>query len=346
MAKNTKTGRRKRAVVDADPKLALTARCKRFIWTFIRFIATQLRRLANLHPLFYRAIGATVIGAPPMFVANYYQIEKFADEWRRLYPSLTILLDNHVLLFCIAGGVWVFFILECKAGLMSLAADTPPGWHLTPYILLKSINNIVGAKEQRFSKYIAELDRSKEKPNKAEIFASITQPVKQIGEIVHGIYASFDLMLRNTMIGRGYQLKVNLALMDPDSKIQTIMFHYPNDLPVRSSVAELNSPNSSIRVASKSRNILIINSTRAESLKAVPSFKVTNPAYSEEDGSLICYPVTLDGVHSVVFVISVFVNVPDTFKSKHRDAFNEVFLPFALRLKLEYALLLLRERAT
>ena len=313
------------------------------IWHKLRLLlptpANAIRQFSQHYTFLYRLAGAAIAGVPPVVLTNYYQVATFSDELRKDWPALTTLLDRHVLIGCVLGGVWVYLVMWLRRSLASFADAAPPGWDTAPSTILKAIDNVVGAKQQRFSNFLREMGNASPTPSAADIFSTITQPSQQISELVKGVYSTFDILSRSTLTSNRYTLKVNLAMIDGDGKVVFIKYHYPSNHPVRSPIDALNKPNSTIRNAISSKKLVVIESILAESAKADPRFAVTNRAYSQEDGSLICYPVVLEGIDSVIFVLSVFVDVPGAFKPKHRDAYNEVIEPFALRLKLEYALL-------
>lgn len=305
--------------------------------------ANAMRYFAVNFTFLYRVVGAAIAGIPPVALTSYYQVQKFSDEFRRDWPAIANLLDNHVLIGCLAGGVWIFFIMWLRRFLMSFVEPSPPGWEAAPSVILKAIDNIVGAKQQRFSDFLKKMGNASPPPSTGDIFSSITQPTNQISELVKGIYSTFDVLLRGTLPSKRFTLKTNLAVINGDGKIVSIQYHYPSNLPVRSTFDALNKPNSTIRRAVIAKKPIVIESTLAEVEKPKPRFVVTDPAYSNEDGALICYPISLEGIDSVVFVLSVYVDVPGAFKPKHIDAFKQVIEPFALRLKLEYALLAMKE---
>lgn len=323
---------------------------KRFfvgIWHQLRLLlptpANAMRHFADNYTFLYRSAGAAIAGVPPVVLTSYYQVATFSDEFKRDWPAIAALLDKHVLIGCLLGGLWVYVVMSLRRSLASFADTAPPGWDTAPATILKAIDNVVGAKQQRFTDFLRKIGNTSPAPSAGAIFSTITQPTQQISELVKGVYSTFDILLRGTLPSKRYTLKVNLAVINGDGKIVSIQYHYPSNHPVRSPIDALNKQNSTIRCAVSAKKPIVIESIQAESAKANPRFAVTDDAYSNEDGSLICYPVVLEGIDCVVFVLSVFVDAPGAFKPKHHDAFSQVIEPFALRLKLEYALLAMKE---
>lgn len=289
-----------------------------------------------------RSTGSFVIAAPPYFVTQYYQVEKFATDIKTDWPLVSALLDHHVVLGVILAGAWTFLMLALYRAGSALAQEQPNGWADTPVILLRTLDNIVGSKEQRFSKHFKLISATAEPSNSSKVFDLITQPGQQLNELIQGIYSTIDFLLRQQEHS-SYSLKVNLAAIDNNQCVKSIHFHYPSNHPVRSSLTALNDPNSAIRNAVRSRKIVVLDSIQVERLRAKPRFVVTDDSRAEENGSLICYPVIYEPLNAVVFVISIHVDEPAAFKSKYARSYNELLKPFALRIKLEYALLALKE---
>lgn len=88
---------------------------------------------------------------------------------------------------------------------------------------------------------------------------------------------------------------------------------------------------------------MVIDSTLDESEKLNGRFCVTDESRRGEDGALLCYPVDLKPLADVAFVISVCYSVRGAFKKRYSDSYKKILEPFALRLRLEYSLLGLKE---
>ncbi|MBX9798091.1 MAG: hypothetical protein K2Y13_01405 [Burkholderiaceae bacterium] len=290
-----------------------------------------------------RALGAIILGAPPYIVGQYYQVSPFAVEVRKNWPLISQALDNYVFFAILLAGTWVFLLLGLYNMVLNFVREQPDGWSNAPAILLRSLDNIVGSKEQRFSRYLSHISTGSMKSDPAQVFSYITQPSQQLNEIILSMYLAMDSLLKEMLPSTKYVLKANLSTIDPEQNIKNIHFHYPSNLPVRSSMTHLNNPSSAIRTAVRNKRIVIIESIQMENVKPRSRFVVTDEARRSEDGSLICYPVIYDPLNMVVFVISIYVDHPGTFKQKFAASYEEFLKPFALRIKLEYSLLALKE---
>lgn len=318
---------------------------KSFLLLKLKYLAIATREIIREHKRIARGLGSVILGVPPYLTGQYYQISEFANTVRTDWPLIAKAMDHHVFLGVFLAGVWVFLLLGLYQLLASLVRERPNGWSDAPSILLRSIDNIVGAKEQRFSRYLTNIGTTGQpNPSSDQVFSHITQPAQQLNELIQGIYSGVDSLLRASITGK-YVLKVNLGTIDENKNLKGIHFHYPSNHPVRSSLSALNDPNSGIKTAVRTRRMVILESIQVEGTKSKKRFVVTDEARANEDGSLICYPVIYEPLDMVVFVISVHVDQPGVFKQKFANSYEEFLRPFALRIKLEYALLALKEVA-
>jgi len=309
----------------------------------LRRFAIWLRARVQKFKGFAYALESLVIAVPPYLVGQYYQIDQFANSVRKDWPVIAAMLDHNIAVAVVLSGVWAFIVLSIVRGLTWLAYDKPDGWQHAPEILLAALDNIVGSKEQRFSKHLKTVRELPSTPTAGEVFGFITQPSRQLDELILGVYSTFDSLLRKQESEK-YVLKVNLAAVDANCNIGSIRVHYPSNLPVRSSIDMLNSRNSAMKSAARGKRTIVIESTLQEVARSKGSFVVTDESRADENGSLICYPVTHDALGGmVVFVISIHVNKPWLFRQKYAHTYIELLKPFALRINLEYSLMALKE---
>lgn len=137
------------------------------------------------------------------------------------------------------------------------------------------------------------------------------------------------------------QTLVSLALVRGD-KVEKIPHCLPKSHRLPEDVFErLSAPNSAIMTSLRARKMLIIPSTFDEIEKHNGSYVRLGDASDATDGAHICYPIPLAET-GVAFVLSIFYPRRDAFQKRHRAAYEEVLKRFALRLHLEYSLLLLK----
>ncbi len=304
-------------------------------------LATHAKRFSRNHAVLFSAFGAFVIAVPPYFVQQYYQIDKFALEIKRYFPEFGEFLDHHVVIGVLLSCIWAFGLILFYKFLKSIYQENPNGWADMPAILLKTLDNIVGSKEQRFSRFLVELRGAESPSNISHTFNAITQPSTQLSELVQGIYTAMHALIQLENPGDKFTLKVNLAQMN-NGQLERIPYHYPSNHSIRTPERVLNKPNSTIRLSANSKSMIIIESIKEELAKDSPRFN-PDPARAGEDGSLICFPIFHEKLNSVIFVISIYSDKPFYFKNRFRASYLELLRPFELRVKLEFSLLGIRE---
>lgn len=209
----------------------------------------------------YATTWSLLVGAPPFLVVNYYSVEAVSDEIKLGIPLLATILDSNPLRWLALAALWAWSCDRLKRWLSSRLHDEPSGWESASTILLSALGNVVGYKQQRFQTALVEATKLG-RADAAELFDQITKPDLQIREIMQAVYVAFDSLLRQDGQQRA-QLKVNLAVIN-NSEVVKILYHYPHDRQVRSTIAQLNNPRSAIKTAIRKRRLVVIESMRDE----------------------------------------------------------------------------------
>ena len=206
-------------------------------------------------------------------------------------------------------------------------------------MLIAAIDNVVGSKARRFAERAGNINGL----TRESVFDEITQPTKQIAEIARAICDLFNLATTDKK--RRNLIRVVLATINENNEITGLPIYYPEDEPVRSTVDALNDPSSAIRIAAKTRRIVIITDIAKELKKAKGKRKFADTGNEQDNvGSLICYPVLHNGTKRVPFVISIHCEDAGYFKEDFIDLYELTLQRFALRLSLEYSLLTIKEK--
>lgn len=300
----------------------------------------RLRDFLKKRTLLGKLFVAISVGAPPYLINQYYQIQGFADRIRVSWPIPASILDHNVTVGVLLAGVWAFLLISIYHWVTLLVSDEPDGWQDTPLLVISELDNIVGAKEQRFEKFLS-ANAGTQSIESSVIFDGITQPANQISELIRGVYTLVNSLLK-TQLPKGYVLKVNIATLDIGQTITSIPYHYPSDHPVRTSLESLNEPDSGIRTAARTKRVLLIESTSIELTSVSPRFVRSD---TDEDGSLLCLPIVYDPWQTAVMVLSIYVDQPYAFRAKYKKKYELLLKPFVLRIKLEYVLLLLKGKS-
>lgn len=270
----------------------------------------RLRDFLKKRTLLGKLFVAISVGAPPYLINQYYQIQGFADRIRVSWPIPASILDHNVTVGVLLAGVWAFLLISIYHWVTLLVSDEPDGWQDTPLLVISELDNIVGAKEQRFEKFLS-ANAGTQSIESSVIFDGITQPANQISELIRGVYTLVNSLLK-TQLPKGYVLKVNIATLDIGQTITSIPYHYPSDHPVRTSLESLNEPDSGIRTAARTKRVLLI---------------------------------VYDPWQTAVMVLSIYVDQPYAFRAKYKKKYELLLKPFVLRIKLEYVLLLLKGKS-
>jgi hypothetical protein len=274
---------------------------------------------------------------------HYYAISPFAQELALSFPAASKVLDSSPVQWIVLAVVWAWAWHHIIRWVVSWLKDGPSGWENAAPIMLHSLGSVVGSKSTRF---LEALKQELQNPvhDASLVFETISQPEQQMRELMLNLYLVFESLLKQDGQPRA-QLKVNLAVIQ-DNKIVDIKYHYPYDHPVRSTIDSLNNPRSAIQTAIREKRLVVIESIRDAGEKHDGNFFVTDKSRQEEDGSLLCYPVDLRPLADVAFVVSVCYHQRASFRKRFTQSYKEILEPFALRLKLEYSLLGLKELIT
>lgn len=201
--------------------------------------------------------------------------------------------------------------------------------------VMGALDGIVGSKAARFGEYVKNI------PNldRAAIFCTISQPQLQINEIIRAIWHVFDAAKSRET---NNLIRVVLARFE-GGKITGIPVYFPADEFVNASLEDLNKPNSAFLTAFRNKRILVISDIEKE-LRTKKRYVPTGDP-DDDSGSLICYPVIHKPTREIPFVISIHCDEKNYFKpsSEFTGIYELTLERFALRLSVEYSLLLVKE---
>ena len=201
------------------------------------------------------------------------------------------------------------------------------------------INNIIGAKMKRLGEAVKRLSNSKTPLSVDQLIYGILKPKEQIYSITEQIWYLYSLTNNKENI----KIRVSLAKMG-EKHIDHIESSYPNDAAPRSEIAKLQVDTCSMTIAKSTRKILIIDDIKKEGRKKRHSkFVVTDPTRSDEEGSMICYPVDHHHLKKVPFVINVCASEKHFFSKKDEEKHKYILEQFAKRICLEFSLITLNE---
>lgn len=297
------------------------------------------RWLINIHSIWYVRIIIVplFLVTPPALITALYSNEGLKEFLRVYTPGIFNYIapigHDHVLLFNLFVVAYPAVLLAF-GGVIAKRAESN-GLSVTGLLsLLTSLDQIVGVKNIRFERQLNNNQLTKE-----NAFETITNPLLQISEIVRSICDFFNAT-RNEKSKP--LIRVTLAVMK-GSKIVDLPVFFPTDEPIRSSLPSLNSPQSAIVIAARTKKMVLISDISKELKKHVSKRKFVNTGNDVDNtGSIICFPIrTISGVP---YVVSIHCEEEGYFKDEFKDLYEHSLQRFALRMSVEHSLLMMKEK--
>lgn len=279
-----------------------------------------------------------LLAAPPALVTGFYNNKALNAKVLALSPWVADLLTQYAIAAFLFASLYSLILLAfAKSVVKSVDAR---GLNVEGLLMLiAAIDSVVGSKARRFAERATNMNGL----TRESVFDEITQPTKQIAEIVRAICELFNLATTDKK--RPNLIRVVLATINENNEITGLPIYYPEDEPVRSTVDGLNDPSSAIRTAARTRKTIIIRDIAKELEKPKVKRKFADTGNDQDNiGSLICYPVLHNGTKRVPFVISIHCEDAGYFKEGFVELYEHTLQRFALRLSLEYSLLTIKEK--
>lgn len=304
------------------------------------FINKSAKKLYGYYSGFFSKVAINLIVlTPPALVGTVYSNKDVKSYLRSLlgddhYGFIAEMGRNHVLLFNVSSFVWPILLVTLGSEISRRAKESGvnAGGLIT---LLKALDSIVGVKNKRFHNHLKKVDSI----TKETAFEKITDPQAQIAEIVREIGVYFNAV----GVKKDALIRVTLAVVEGD-KVKEIPIFYPNDEPVKSSIASLNNESSGFLTAIRTKKTVLVSDIKKELKKTADKRKFVATENEEDNsGSIICYPVKAYD-QTIPFVISVHSDEDGYFQEDLKDVYEHSLQRFALRLSVEYSLLKMKER--
>jgi hypothetical protein len=141
------------------------------------------------------------------------------------------------------------------------------------------------------------------------------------------------------------EFKVTVVTVDDQGKPTDWMYFVPDSDPPRTPISVLRSEWSAICRAVARRDIVVVEDIRAEAAKGVQGSYACEDAGSVEEGSLVCYPVFDLRSATTPYAITVVADKKKYFVERKSPIYQWTLKRFALRIRLEHYLLLLKQKA-
>lgn len=274
-------------------------------------------------------------------VMAFYSAQPIHSAIALHYPDLALFLDTHILYITILVPIVIFATIICFGFLEKEAKDSGSIDDIMLYKLLTVLNNVVGAKADRFSKAYKSLKTSGAS-DPGDVFRTITKPDEQISLLGFAIYSFFA-----TIDKENVSLQLGVAPLEKgvlaDEWLCFAPQSTPPDIPLRM-LKEC--PDSTVSTCLRERSLVIIENTLKEQRKKKKRrFVAITEKEQKEEGSLICFPVLQPAGNEIAYIVSIYANKKGYFLEKKQSVYERLFEHFALRIRLEDCLLKLRTLA-
>lgn len=271
---------------------------------------------------------------PPVLLTKFTDSQKFHDFVSADFPQLAEFLDRYYLASILFATIYTIAVLAFAKSIVRRVRirEIDTSGLLS---IIAALDGIVGPKAARFGEHVKNI------PNltRETIFCTISQPQLQIVEIIRSLWYLFDAAKSRET---NNLIRVVLARF-ADGKIIGFPVYFPADEFVDASLDDLNKPNSAFSTAFRTKKILVIPDIEKE-LRTKKRYEPLGN-HDDDSGSLICYPVIHKSTREVPFVISIHCDEKNYFKQDNEfvEIYKLTLERFALRLSVEYSLLLLKE---
>jgi len=272
----------------------------------------------------YPGFAAFLIAGPVCLLAFLKDYDK-SKTWLETHPKTFLFLHTWPL-------VPIYFMRIFKDMVEKYENNEIVSTKRAMRLLFDCVDNIVGNKSERFSKYAVE------NPTPACcVFASITNPLDQMQKLIYELYTFFgyykgdmDVEIRVAFVKMGERHIEEFVDFQPRSKPPGLIENYQND-------------NCAFSKALQLQDILIIESIGKELKRNKKKRRFASVQGDPKKGSMIVYPVKHRGLQKVVYCISVFASEAFFFKTENKDFYIDVLDKFTKRIELEHSLKIIKD---
>lgn len=272
----------------------------------------------------------------PSLTATYYSVDSFKSEANGLLPSaLSDFLNHHVLSITTLALLLSFLVSNINSILDKLVSSDGSLTTEGLLALKESLEKIVQYKAQRFESECARIN-----PNgqltEASVFQAITRPDQQIIFIAHALNGFLEAITKD--------IDFKVRLIKIENHLPVGWYTYaPDNEPPKTEITVLQNQDSSVSICLRKKSLFVVEDIEAAAVKqGGREYVMSHQDPSDEIGSLVCYPVYHKQTRCYPFILAVSANKP-FFMNHKKELYKWIFDQFALRLQLEYSLLVLKE---
>lgn len=276
-----------------------------------------------------------LLGIPTLFF--FYYTEEFVKNLVIKHDTsgyiVTFLDDYSVLVFVIS--ILLLYLYNALPNIVSYFKDSISKLTVPMLLTLKEcLEQVVISKADRFN---TEVSKCKDKPlEDGEIFNAITNPKQQLIALTYALYEFLN------GIADDIDFKVRIVQINDNTPVGWIS-HAPQHKPPHTDISVLQRADSAVNACLNSRSLEVIDDIEKEASKPRDSrYVMGHTNVDDEKGSLLCYPVAHSTTDCYPYVITVSADKP-YFREKEKELYRWILDQFALRIRLEHSLLILKE---
>lgn len=205
--------------------------------------------------------------------------------------------------------------------------------------ILEKLESVVVEKRKRFALHSKQFISAPQTPKHKTVFDKITLPNKQI-ELLNEA-------LRDYLCKTYPKDYIKVALMRVNNnKIDGWVSHSPYDTRPKTSLTDLQLPNSTFSKCIELNKTILVENTKVELKKAIPTDRVfiqgkTDP---NEAWCQICVPIHSINNNEIIFIISIAIKRENIINQENLQFFEWSLKFFKSRLALEHSLAELKDK--
>jgi hypothetical protein len=286
-------------------------------------------------PIYQFVILPFVFLAGPSLAVTYYSIDLFRNAAKTSFPNVAAFLDGNAFWVTLIALIISYLVSNLHLALEKISANGDSLTYEGLLHLKEALEKIVQFKAERFETESGHLLTNKTNP--ADVFKAITKPDQQIAHIAHALYGFLDAITKDI------EFKVRIIQTDNKGSPVAWYTYAPSNRPPNTDIAVLRQHDSSISTCLRNKKIFIVEDIKEAANKpGGREYVMAHTDPTDEVGSLICYPIYQKQIKCYPLVLLVSANKP-YFKKNKKDLYRWILDQFALRIQLEYSLVLLKE---
>lgn len=291
---------------------------------------------ASQHPRWWSAIKGVIVTIPAAVIA--YAAVKWTTSPLPGQTPLRTFLEAHVyltvgFLVCPLLLPHLFAIVDASATRLKDRDYFP---RVLSAALIHGINDIVGLKLRRFADFARRMTGNE---TKAEVFDAITQPEKQMTQLLVNLHHLLHELTKDDT------LQVVLARIENNLPVEFVE-RVPNDITLPPSLVTTDAARTLFHHSASNNRVIVIQDI-GDHLQKNRKKRLYHPVGQpdEDKGSILCWPVFCETSGRVEYVLSIKSGVAKAITDDFRKLYKVPIGSFITRLLVEHNLKMIKRRA-